>query len=208
VFTGLVEGVGEVVRAERRGAGLRLEVACGAVAEGVALGDSVCVSGCCLSAVGIEGERLSFDAVPETLDRTWFDALAVGDRVNLERALRLGDRLGGHMVQGHVDGVATVRERVAEGGEGGQVRFVLEAPAALTRDMIEKGSVALDGVSLTLVAAGPTRLAVAVIPHTLGATTFDRLQPGDRVNVETDMVGKWLRRIATPYVGRGGDATP
>ncbi|GIW70936.1 MAG: riboflavin synthase subunit alpha [Planctomycetota bacterium] len=204
MFTGLVESVGEVQAAERRpGGGMRLVVALGELAEGLRPGDSVAVSGCCLTAVAIEGQRAAFDLVPETLARTWFARLRPGVRVNLELPLRLGDRLGGHLVQGHVDGLATIVERAAEGGAGGQVRLVCEAPPALLADMVPKGSVALDGVSLTLVEVEPPRFSVALIPHTLAVTTLGERQPGDPLNVETDLLAKWLRRLAAPYLEPG-----
>ncbi|RME74847.1 MAG: riboflavin synthase [Planctomycetota bacterium] len=198
MFTGLVEAVGTIEAIRPRGAGRRLEVRCGALAQEVEVGDSISVSGCCLTVVARDDERLAFDAVAETLALTWFGEAQVGERVNLERALRVGDRLGGHLVQGHVDGLAEIVAREHE--PGGGARFRLRAERRLCRDMIHKGSVTLDGVSLTLTAVEPEAFEVALIPHTLAVTTFGVRRPGDRVHLETDLVGKWLRRIAAPYL--------
>ncbi len=200
MFTGLVEGTARVASVEARaGGGLRIEVDLGALAEGVRPGDSVCISGCCLTVVALDAARgrAAFEAIPETLARTWFARLRAGRTVNVERALRLGDRLGGHLVQGHVDGVARVAARRDGGGE---TAIEFEAPRALTDHMVEKGSVALDGVSLTLAAARPGRFAVALIPHTLAVTTLGALREGDEVNVEVDIIGKWVRTLVQPYL--------
>jgi riboflavin synthase len=216
VFTGIVEGRGRVLRAEARGGALRLVLDLGALAEGVRVGDSVAVSGCCLTVVSLDGSAAAFDAVPETLARTWLgDLLERGPaaEVNLERAMRLGGRLDGHIVQGHVDGTARVLSREEAGGE---VRLRFGSDPRLAADMVEKGSVALDGVSLTLTEADAAsgRFGVAVIPHTLAVTTLGALAPGARVNVETDVLGKWVRRLAAPYVeaavraALGGAAPP
>jgi len=152
--------------------------------------------------VELRADLASFDAIPETLAKTWFDTLAPGGRVNLERALRLGGRLDGHLVQGHVDGVATCVERRPVGGPWGEVRFAFEAGPALLQPMVMKGSIAIDGVSLTLTEVAKTRFAVAIIPHTLDVTSFGGLQPGDRVNLENDVVGKWFLKSVGPYLER------
>lgn len=204
MFTGIVEGTAPVLAVRPRGGGARIVVELGPLADGVKIGDSVALSGCCLTVVELREGVASFDAIPETLSRTWLGRLRAGDRVNVERSLRAGDRLGGHLVQGHIDGLARIVARREEGGgaggEGAQVVFELEAPRALTDDMVEKGSIALDGVSLTLTAAEPERFAVALIPHTLAVTTFGGRREGDEVNVETDVIGKWVRRLVEPYV--------
>jgi riboflavin synthase len=199
MFTGIVEGIGTVAAVEPRGGGARIEVRLGPLAEGLRVGDSVAISGCCLTIATLAGDRAAFDAIPETLSRTWLARLGAGDRVNLERALRAGAALGGHLVQGHVDGVARIARRDERAGE---VRLAFEAPPALTDDMVEKGSVALDGVSLTLTAASPGRFEVALIPHTLAVTTLGERRAGDDLNVETDLIGKWVRRLVAPYLPR------
>jgi riboflavin synthase len=201
VFTGIVEGVGRVARVEACGGLTRIGVDLGpTLSDGLRIGDSIAVSGCCLTVVAIQGATADFEMIPETLERTWFGALRAGAAVNLERALRAGAgaRLDGHIVQGHVDGVAQVVERDERAGE---VRLTFEAERRLTDDMVEKGSVALDGVSLTLTLAEPGRFGVALIPHTLAVTTLGaRAHRGDRLNVETDVIGKWVRRMVAPYL--------
>ncbi len=198
MFTGIIEQVGRVERVEPREGALRIAVHLGELAEGLKIGDSVAVSGCCLTVVRIERERAEFDVVPETLERTWFRSLEAGTRVNLERPLRASDRLDGHIVQGHVDGVARVAARVDNSASGTRLDF--ECDPRLADDMVEKGSIALDGVSLTLTHVAPGRFGVALIPHTLAVTTFYARARGDLVNVETDMVGKWVRRLVAPYL--------
>jgi riboflavin synthase len=197
MFTGLIEGIGRVLSAEPRAGGLRLRVDLGPIADGVRTGDSIALSGCCLTVVALRGNEATFEAVPETIARTWFGRLRAGDALNLERALRVGDRLGGHLVQGHVDGVARVTARADRGAE---VALEFEAPAAISDGMVEKGSVALDGVSLTLTAVRPGRFAVALIPHTLAVTTLGARKEGDEVNVEIDILGKWVQKLVAPYL--------
>ncbi len=207
MFTGIVEWVGAVKAVEPRAGGRRIAVDLGPLADGLRIGDSVALSGCCLTAVAIAGRVAEFDVIPETLERTWFRALAAGGAVNLERSLRVGGRLDGHLVQGHVDGVARIVERAADGGD---VRLTLEAAdPRLAGDMVEKGSVALDGVSLTLTHVAGGRFGVALIPHTLAVTTLGRRVEGDPLNVETDVLGKWVRRMIAPYLpGAPGGAGP
>ena len=192
MFTGIVREVGLVVAVDGGGDGARLVVEAPAAAAGTAVGDSVSVNGCCLTAVEVGGGRLAFDAVPETLARTALARLAAGAAVNVEPALRAGEPLGGHYVQGHVDGVGAVREAVAE-GDGRRVWF--DVPADLLRHVVEKGSVAVDGTSLTVAAVDAGGFAVALVPHTLAATTLGRLAPGDPVNVETDVLAKYVERL-------------
>lgn len=201
MFTGLVEALGTVRHAGPAGAGRRLHVEEPRVSEGLAVGDSVAVNGVCLSVVGQDGSSFAFEAGPETLAKTNLGGLRVGDRVNLERALRLGDRLGGHLVQGHVDGVARVAERRRE-GEWETVWF--QCPPALAAQMVPKGSVAVDGVSLTLVEAATDRFSVALIPHTLAHTTLGFKGPGAVVNLETDLFGKYVWK----YLSEAGVAGP
>ncbi len=191
MFTGLVEALGTLRGAEPRGDGARLTIGAGGL-EGIAIGDSVAVNGCCLTAVAVGAGTLAVDAVPETLRRTTLGALAAGAPVNLERSLRLDARLGGHLVQGHVDGVGQVVEVRAE-GEGRRIGF--EVPDALARFVAEKGSIAIDGVSLTVAAVRGARCEVAFIPHTLAATIAGSYAPGDRVNIEVDVIARYVARL-------------
>ena len=196
MFTGIVESVGRIADVAKLGDGVRLAVDMGVheIAD-VAVGDSVCVSGCCLTVVAIHGATLEFDVSAETLrcttglDRT-------GD-VNIELALRLGDRLGGHLTSGHVDGVGTVTRFAAIAGDAtGSWLLEIEAPAALARFIAPKGSIAVDGVSLTVNAVSDARFAVNLIPHTLAVTTLARLSPGALVNLEIDIVARYVARLA------------
>jgi len=194
MFTGLVECLASVAQVVAAPPGRRLVVQAGALAREATIGESIAVSGCCLTVVAIDGEKLSFEAGPETLARTTLGSLSAGSPVNLERSLRLSDRLGGHLVSGHIDGVGRVDSRVDE-GDWSTVWF--EAPAALLRQMASKGSVAVDGVSLTLVDVLADRFSVALIPHTLAVTTLGRLTPGAAVNLETDILAKYVERQLT-----------
>ncbi len=191
MFTGIIERVGSVGAVERRGSTLRIEIDAGPVAEGVRIGDSVAVNGGCLTVTAAVGERLSFEAVAETLDRTALGDLVAGSRVNLERALRADGRFDGHIVQGHVDGTGRVRELRREGDD---VRLLVDCAAELAGQLVEKGSVAIDGVSLTVAGVSGKGFEVALIPHTLEATTLGALRPSDRVNLEADVLGKYVKR--------------
>jgi len=191
MFTGLVEFLGTVVAVVPEPPGVRLVLDAGPLAADAALGDSVCVSGCCLSVVRIDGGRLEFQLGPETLARTTLGRLAAGGRVNLERSLRLSDRLGGHLVTGHVDGLGRLASR-RDDGDWTTCRF--SAARELLVQMASKGSVAIDGVSLTVVDVDATTFGVALIPHTLAATTLGPLAEGDAVNLETDLVFKYVAR--------------
>lgn len=195
MFTGLVEGLGRVDAVVAEPAGIRLIVepsAEMAAGELCALGDSVAINGCCLTVVGIENGRWAFQAGTETLSKTSLGRLQADDMVNLERSLPVNGRLGGHFVQGHVDGVGTVDE-IRRQGEW--VHMTFRVPAALTALMVPKGSVAVDGVSLTLVTVEPERFSIALIPHTLEVTTLGRRQVGDPVNIETDVLGKYVQKL-------------
>ncbi|MFM8733600.1 MAG: riboflavin synthase [Pirellulales bacterium] len=194
MFTGLVESLGRVVEAVAEPPGLRLVVDAGPIAADAALGDSICTSGCCLSVVRIDGSRLAFELGPETLARTTLGSLVAGSTVNLERSLRLADRLGGHLVTGHVDGMGRLASRVQE-GDWVTCRFA--AAPTLLAQMAGKGSVAVDGVSLTVVDVTPTEFSVALIPHTLAHTTLGSLVVGGGVNLETDLVFKYVDRWLT-----------
>ncbi|MEX1095062.1 MAG: riboflavin synthase [Planctomycetales bacterium] len=198
MFTGLVEARGTVCELRLEGTAARLAVEVPApLASGARLGDSVAINGCCLTVVAIDGNRLAFEAGAETLSRTNLGRLRAGDPVNLERPLRADGRLGGHFVQGHIDGTGAI-ERIDRDGEW--VTMWFRVPPALARQMVSKGSIAVDGVSLTLVEVEPERFSVALIPHTLDATTLGTRNVGDAVNVETDILGKYVQKMlgATP----------
>ena len=189
MFTGIIRHVGKILAIQDAPSAKRFKINLGSLAEGLAIGDSVCVSGACLTACSISGKAGQFDVVPETLARTTLGGLRVGSKVNLERALRVGGGLDGHIVQGHVDGVAKVRTIRRDR------QYVIEfaAPAALAGEMVRKGSVAIDGVSLTLADVGRESFSVAIIPATLAETTLGELAASDSVNIELDIIGKYVR---------------
>ena len=195
MFTGIVQTVGRIAHAKPQGDGVRIAVDVGGRhASAVAVGDSVAVNGCCLTVVAVEGERLSFDVSAETLRCTrGFDRLG---EVNVELALRLSDRLGGHLMTGHVDGVGVVHALTPVAAEnGGSWRLEIDAPAELARFIASKGSIAVDGVSLTVNDVGGVRFSVNLIPHTLAMTTFKTLAAGARVNLEIDLVARYVQRF-------------
>jgi riboflavin synthase len=197
MFTGIVEAVGRVAATVSQGDGLRLVIEPGAMAvNDIAIGDSVAVAGCCLTVVGVEREgakaTLAFDVSSETLDCTAH--LDRAGEVNLEKALRLADRLGGHLMTGHVDGVGTVAEVAPDGA--GSVRVAVDAPASLAPFIAAKGSIAIDGVSLTVNGVAGARFHVNLIPHTLAVTTLRSLAPGRRVNLEVDLIARYVARYA------------
>ena len=192
MFTGIVREKGRVAAVNGGAAGIRLRIEAPATSTGVALGDSVAINGCCLTVVAIEDGTLGFDAVPETLERTSLGGLAPGGEVNLESALRAGDPLGGHMMQGHVDAVGSVRSVEPE-GEGRRIWF--DVPDEVLRYVVEKGSIAVDGVSLTVAALDDEGFAVALIPHTLVETTLGDFVPGRTVNLEADVLAKYVERL-------------
>ena len=193
MFTGIVRERGRVVAARRNGSGLELRVTAPETADTTSVGDSVAVAGCCLTAVATKDGELAFDAVPETLARTTLGELAEGAEVNLEPALRAGEPLGGHYVQGHVDGVGRVRSLEPE-GDGAQL--TLDVPQELLRYCAEKGSLAVDGVSLTIAALGDDTVEIALVPHTLAATTLGSLSTGAPVNLEVDVLAKYVERLS------------
>ncbi|MEJ7894736.1 MAG: riboflavin synthase [Solirubrobacteraceae bacterium] len=198
MFTGLVAALGSVAAVEPAGDGSRLTIAAGDLARELAEGDSVAVNGVCLTAVAIDGDRFTADVVAETLRRSSLGPLHEGAAVNLELPLRATDRLGGHVVQGHVDGVGLV---VASqpGGLGRRIR--IEAGADLLRYIVEKGSIAVDGVSLTVAEVDESGFAVALIPETLQRTTLGGAEPGRRVNVEVDVLAKYVEKLVPSSVG-------
>jgi len=200
MFTGIVEEMGTLTAGEAAPGGIRLVFEAGTVIDGTRVGDSISVNGCCLTVVDIGPGRWAADAVPETLSRTNLGALRPGDRVNLERSVSVGSRLGGHLVQGHVDGVGQIT-RVAPDLE-------VQAPEPVLRYLVEKGSVTVDGVSLTVVAVTDHSFRVAVIPHTLAVTTLGLKGTGDQVNLEVDVIAKYAERLLqagvdTPYSAVG-----
>jgi riboflavin synthase len=192
VFTGIVRERGRVVSFDGDGTGARLRLEAPAAAAQAAIGDSVAIAGVCLTVVAIDGDELAFDAVAETLDRSSLGRLQAGDAVNVEPALRVGEPLGGHYVQGHVDGVGRVR---ALAREGESVRMIFDAPPELLRYCVEKGSIAVEGVSLTIAEVDKRGFGVALVPHTLAATTLGELEVGDGVNLEADVLAKYVERL-------------
>ncbi len=191
MFTGIVQSLASVDQLVPAGPGVRLVIDDATTAKLSTIGDSIAINGCCLTVVGVEGPLLAFDAGKETLERTNLGELVSGSKVNLEPSMSLGDSLGGHLVTGHIDGVGTVDRRVDD-QEWSTLWF--RAPKALMRQMASKGSVAIDGVSLTLVDVEDERFSVALIPHTLRVTTLGQRQPGNRVNLETDVLAKYVER--------------
>ncbi len=202
MFTGIVEAMGELSRVEAQAEGRRLWVRAREVAMDLARGDSVALDGCCLTVVALEAPDFAVDVVPETLSRTTLGGWRAGQAVNLERAMRLDQRLGGHLVQGHVDGVGTVRA-VAREGQGR--RMTLEIPAALSRFVAEKGSLAVDGVSLTVASCAGERCEIALIPHTLEVTVAGSYAPGRKVNLEVDLIARYIARMLEASGSAGRD---
>jgi riboflavin synthase len=188
VFTGIVRELGRVEAVEETEHGVRLQIGGAETAAGASVGDSVAVSGVCLTVTEANDGVLAFDAVPETLRRSTLGRLAAGARVNLEPALQAGDSVGGHFVQGHVDGVGRIGQVTAEGLE-------IEAPPEILRYCVERGSIAVEGVSLTISELHDTTFAVALVPHTREVTTLGRVAVGDEVNLEVDMLAKYVEKL-------------
>lgn len=193
MFTGIVEELGRVRSVVPHGGGARVEIEAAAVLDDAATGASIAVNGCCLTVVERANGSWVADVVTETLERTTLGALGPGDAVNLERPLRLADRLGGHLVQGHVDAVGRVEGR--DELPDGSARFTFSAPRALLRYVVEKGSIAVDGISLTVAACDGDRFDVAAIPHTLAVTTLGHRNAGAMVNLEVDLLAKYVERL-------------
>ena len=206
MFTGIVQDVGRVLSREGRGGDLRLTIGYEQLdLSGARVGDSVCVQGCCLTAVELEGKTFAADVSRETLALTTLGDLAPGTPVNLEPALRAGEPLGGHLVSGHIDGVARVTDVESEARSQ---RLTIAAPAALARYLAPKGSVAVDGVSLTINSVEGASFGVNIIPHTQRATTLGQLAVGARVNLEVDPIARYIHRLLLPYTGLHPDETP
>ncbi|HLK12770.1 MAG TPA: riboflavin synthase [Candidatus Binatia bacterium] len=199
MFSGIIQSTGRLEARTARGGGARLVLSTPRPLPRLALGESVAVNGACLTVAGRNGRRFTADVSPETLRRTTLGRLAPGTRVNLERALRLGDRIGGHIVQGHVDAVGRLD---AITPEGDWVLFRFSAPAALAPFLVEKGSVAVDGVSLTVFRCRKGGFSVALVPHTLRETTLGERRPGDRVNLEADILLKHIAALVRTRRGR------
>jgi riboflavin synthase len=198
MFTGIIEGLGAISAIRPSGPGRRLTVDADFELTGSKVGDSISVSGACLTAVRMAGRRFDADVSPETLDKTTFGAARVGERVNLERAMRLSDRVDGHLVSGHIDGSGVIESREAVGN----VLVVgIGVSEELARFMIVKGSVAVDGISLTINTLEPGRFSVSIIPHTAGLTTVGFKPKGERVNIEVDMIGKYVERFLSARQG-------
>jgi riboflavin synthase len=198
LFTGLIEDVGTVESVERGGEGARLRISTPLAGE-LSLGDSVAVNGCCLTATALNSGWFEIEAMNQTLEVTALRAVEQGGRVNLELAMKAGDRLGGHIVQGHVDGVGTV---VSAEDDGFARRIRVELSQELLRYVVDKGSITLNGVSLTVAALGDDRVEVSLIPETLERTNLGEVGPGSILNVECDIVAKYVERLVAPFAGK------
>ena len=201
MFTGIIEGLGTIAKVYAVGRARRVTVTADFALDQTRIGDSIAVNGACLTVVTIDGPRFEADVSPETLKRTTFDLLKAGDRVNLERAMRLADRIDGHLLSGHVDGIGVMTRKNSIDNVW---TITVKVDTALTRYMIEKGSVAVDGISLTINDRDSQSFSVTVIPHTAKLTTIGVKDVGSKVNIETDMIGKYVEQLA---FGRSGRST-
>lgn len=192
MFTGLIQAIGVLQRIDRQGADAQMVVRSLSPLADLELGESIAVDGACLTVAAFQGSIFTADVSVETLSRTTLGRKAAGNRLNLERALRLGDRLGGHLVSGHVDGIGVLTDRTKDGRSW---RLFFKVPAELSRYIVAKGSIAINGISLTVNGCGPDRFDVNIIPHTADQTTVPDLQIGDQVNLETDIIGKYVERL-------------
>ena len=203
MFSGIVEALGAVAEVRSEPPGCRLIVRHAKIAAETAVADSISINGCCLTVVEVEGDTLAFQAGPETLSRTNLGDLKPASPVNLERALAVGSRLGGHFVSGHIDAVGTLLERQDYGDWS---TFWFSVPRAQSRQMASKASIAVDGVSLTIVESEPDRFSVALIPFTLAVTTLGHLRLGDKVNLETDILAKYVQRLTESENWKSSDS--
>jgi riboflavin synthase len=192
MFTGIIEGQGTIGAIRPAGQGKRLTIEADYALDQTKIGDSIAVNGACLTVVKISAKKFEVDLSPETLATSTFDKAKRGDRLNIERAMRLSDRIDGHLVSGHVDGIGVIRQREKLGNA---IMVTIAVPEALSRYIIHKGSIAVDGISLTINTCEPQSFTVSIIPHTAGLTTIGIKQKGDAVNVETDMIGKYVERF-------------
>lgn len=203
MFTGIIESFGTILRMAPSGEGRVLHISCDLDLSQSKVGDSIAVNGACLTAVQLSANSFSVDMAPETVDRTTFKSAAPGNRVNIERAMMLSSRIDGHLVSGHIDGTGTVR-RIRR--KSNAIIYDIDVPSELAADMIEKGSVAVDGISLTINQCRTDGFEVSVIPHTAKITTIGTKQVGDAVNIETDMLGKYVKKFLS--AGHGGANSP
>lgn len=204
MFTGIIEGAGKIIGKRTVGGGIAYDFEAGFDLTKPEEGESIAVSGVCLTAYNIRGRNFCADVSPETLSRTKLGLIGPGGVVNLERALQLSDRLGGHLVSGHVDCLATVTSRKELGD---YTIFSFSLPSEQGRYIIEKGSITIDGVSLTVNSCGPGTFAVSIIPHTLKVTTLGRLKIGNKVNIEVDIIGKYVEKLLAPRSAMAGDGS-
>jgi len=204
MFTGIIQGLGTVIEKRPAGGGMVFLLEAGFALTDPEEGESIAINGVCLTARNIRGSRFSVDVSPESLDRTGLGSLEVGGTVNLERALRLADRLGGHLVSGHVDLRGRVEERRSEGDF---TLFTFSLNSGMAKYVIEKGSITIDGVSLTVNSCSGNRFLVSIIPHTLAVTTLGQLQQGDRVNIEVDIIGKYVEKLLAEQSGETGSGS-
>ena len=204
MFTGIIEGFGNIAAIRSTGQGKRVAIDADFSLDQTKIGDSISVSGACLTAVKLENRRFEVDVSPETLNTTTFDKAKIGDRVNLERALRFSDRIDGHLVSGHIDDTGIIKQRETLSNA---VIVTVEVAESLTRYLIGKGSVAVDGISLTINRCDANSFSVSIIPHTAKLTTIGFKNMGDRVNIETDMIGKYVERFLSSVSHSGIDKT-
>ena len=200
MFTGIIEELGSVKDLRREAVGARLAISASVVLDGTAIGDSICVNGVCLTVVALGKAEFSADVANETLKVTNLGDLKVGQKVNLERALRLSAKIGGHLVTGHVDATGRVREKRQEGNSW---RMFFDAPANVLRYVIKKGSIAIDGISLTVADVDASGFSIAMIPHTAKMTTLGFKSPGESVNLETDVIGKYVEKLLSGRMEEG-----
>ena len=196
MFTGIIEGLGSISGIRPSGAGKRVTVDADFLLDQTKIGDSIAVSGACLTAVTIDSRRFQADISPETLEKTTFKRAKIGERVNLERALMLSDRIDGHLVSGHVDGIGLIRTKKQESNA---ILVTIAVPLWISKYIITKGSVAVDGISLTVNACRPGEFDISIIPHTASLTTIGFKESGESVNIETDMIGKYVERFLEGY---------
>lgn len=192
MFTGIIESFGKIKRISPSGQGKVLDIGCDLDLSESRIGDSIAVNGACLTAVRLGKNDFSVDMAPETVDRTTFKKLSTGSRVNIERALKLSDRIDGHLVSGHIDGTGIISSITRKSNA---VIILIDVPEKLASDMIEKGSVAIDGISLTINRCSSSDFEVSIIPHTADITTIGKKRVGDEVNIETDMIGKYVKKM-------------
>lgn len=201
MFTGLIECTGRMIALRRNGERAVLEVSAPLPTSEIRIGDSVAVNGACLTVVSMQGDRFGFDVSPETVSHTTFTTLQAGNQVNIERALRLGERLDGHLVTGHIDCVGRLESRL---NKGNAVILLFNLPREHCRMLVGKGSVAIDGISLTVNEVTDKGFSVSIIPHTLEKTSLNNAGPGKEVNIETDVIGKYVSRLVGPYAATNG----